>query len=369
MKISCEKYLLQAAVATVSRAAAAKSPIPALEGILLEAGAELKLTGYDLKKGIYTTVPADIEELGSAVINARFLGEVLRRLPDGIVVIEENNKAIHLRCGKSEYNFAGLETEDYPELSRVDEIQSISLPQKILKNMIDQTIFAVADNDIRPIYTGILFEVENNELTLVAVDGYRLAKRKETIDNFHMEDCKFVVPGSALTDVGRICEDSDEEVKISLGDKHVAFFIGNTVLISRRLEGEFMNYKKSIPTMFRYHIEVEREELMKVIDRVALIVKEKNANPIHMIFNENVIDCFCSTVAGKAEDSCICSGNGDGFEIGFNDRYLMDALKAAGAEKISVNLNTASSPCILEAAEGESNFTYMILPVRLRAGE
>ena len=130
-----------------------------------------------------------------------------------------------------------------------------------------------------------------------------------------------------------------------------------------------MNYKKSIPTMFRYRIEVEREELMKVIDRVALIVREKNANPVHMIFSENVIDCFCSTVAGKAEDSCICSGNGDNFEIGFNDRYLMDALKAASADKIAVNLNTASSPCILEAAEGKSNFTYMILPVRLRAGE
>ena len=190
MKISCEKYLLQQAVNTVSRAAAGKSPISALEGILIEAGQELKLTGYDLKKGIYTYVPADIEELGSAVINARFLGEILRRLPDGIVQIEENNTAIHLSCGKSEYNFAGLNPEEYPELSRVDEIQSISIPQNILKDMIDQTIFAVADNDIRPIYTGILFEVGLEVLTMVAVDGYRLAKRCEELNQAQMQPCQ-----------------------------------------------------------------------------------------------------------------------------------------------------------------------------------
>ena len=368
MKFSCEKYLLQSACGTASRAAASKSPIPALEGLLLQAADRLTVTGYDLKKGIYTQLEADVKEQGSVVVGARLFGEMIRRLPDGIVTISTDvNNNVNVKCGKSEFNFMGISPEDYPEMPVVDGVNNIALPQKILGSMINQTIFAVADNDMRPIYTGTLFDIEGEELTMVAVDGYRLAKRSEKLETAKMENCSFVVPGSALADIERICGDSEELVKISVGAKHISFSIGETVVISRRLEGEFLNYKKSIPDSFKYTVKVDRDEFMSAIDRVALIVSERNTSPVRMSFNDGNIDCLCVTPIGRAEDVCTCEGSGEGLQIGFNDRYLKDALKAAAKEELNICLNSASSPCIITAADGSKNFTYMILPVRLHA--
>ena len=368
MKFSCEKYLLQSACGTASRAAASKSPIPALEGLLLQASDRLTVTGYDLKKGIYTQLEAEVKEQGSVVVGARLFGEMIRRLPDGIVTISTDiNNNVNVKCGKSEFNFMGISPEDYPEMPVVDGVNNIALPQKILGSMINQTIFAVADNDMRPIYTGTLFDIEGEELTLVAVDGYRLAKRSEKLESARMENCSFVVPGSALADIERICGDSEELVKISVGAKHISFSIGETVVISRRLEGEFLNYKKSIPESFKYTVKVDRGEFMSAIDRVALIVSERNTSPVRMSFNDGNIDCLCVTPIGRAEDVCTCEGSGEGLQIGFNDRYLKDALKAAAKEELNVCLNSAASPCIITAADGSENFTYMILPVRLHA--
>ena len=368
MKFSCEKYLLQSACGTASRAAASKSPIPALEGLLLQASDRLTVTGYDLKKGIYTQLEAEVKEQGSVVVGARLFGEMIRRLPDGIVTISTDiNNNVNVKCGKSEFNFMGISPEDYPEMPVVDGVNNIALPQKILGSMINQTIFAVADNDMRPIYTGTLFDIEGDELTLVAVDGYRLAKRSEKLESARMENCSFVVPGSALADIERICGDSEELVKISVGAKHISFSIGETVVVSRRLEGEFLNYKKSIPESFKYTVKVDRGEFMSAIDRVALIVSERNTSPVRMSFNDGNIDCLCVTPIGRAEDVCTCEGSGEGLQIGFNDRYLKDALKAAAKEELNVCLNSAASPCIITAADGSDNFTYMILPVRLHA--
>ena len=368
MKFSCEKYLLQSACGTASRAAASKSPIPALEGLLLQASDRLTVTGYDLKKGIYTQLEAEVKEQGSVVVGARLFGEMIRRLPDGIVTISTDiNNNVNVKCGKSEFNFMGISPEDYPEMPVVDGVNNIALPQKILGSMINQTIFAVADNDMRPIYTGTLFDIEGEELTMVAVDGYRLAKRSEKLETARMENCSFVVPGSALADIERICGDSEELVKISVGAKHISFSIGETVVVSRRLEGEFLNYKKSIPESFKYTVKVDRGEFMSAIDRVALIVSERNTSPVRMSFNDGNIDCLCVTPIGRAEDVCSCEGSGEGLQIGFNDRYLKDALKAAAKEELNICLNSASSPCIITAADGSDNFTYMILPVRLHA--
>ena len=368
MKFSCEKYLLQSACGIASRAAAGKSPIPALEGLLLQASDRLTVTGYDLKKGIYTQLEAEVKEQGSVVVGARLFGEMIRRLPDGIVTISTDiNNNVNVKCGKSEFNFMGISPEDYPEMPVVDGVNNIALPQKILGSMINQTIFAVADNDMRPIYTGTLFDIEGEELTLVSVDGYRLAKRSEKLESAKMENCSFVVPGSALADIERICGDSEELVKISVGAKHISFSIGETVVVSRRLEGEFLNYKKSIPDSFKDPVKVDRGEFMSAIDRVALIVSERNTSPVRMSFNDGNIDCLCVTPIGRAEDVCTCEGSGEGLQIGFNDRYLKDALKAAAKEELNVCLNSASSPCIITAADGSDNFTYMILPVRLHA--
>jgi DNA polymerase-3 subunit beta len=368
MKFSCEKYLLQNACAVASRAAASKSPISALEGLLIQAKDKLTVTGYDLKKGIYTTAEAEIEVQGSVVVSARLFGDMIRKLPDGIVHISTDvNNNVNVKCGKSEFNFMGISAEDYPEMPKVDVVNSISLPQNVLSSMINQTIFAVADNDVRPIYTGSLFDIEGSVLNMVAVDGYRLAKRKEKLENAKMEDCSFVVPGSALNDIKGICGDGDEPVLISVGAKHISFEIGDTVVVTRRLEGEFLNYKKSIPDSFKYVVKIDRSEFMSTVERVSLIVSERNTNPVRMTFDDGNIDCLCMTPLGKAEDICSCEGTGEGLQIGFNDRYIKDALKAAGKDELNICINSASSPCIITAADGTDDFTYMILPVRLHA--
>lgn len=368
MKFTCDKYELQQAVNVCSRATAAKSPVPALEGILITAGDTLRLTGYDLKKGIYTDIDADIDVCGSIVVGARLFGEMIRRMPDGRVsFITDDNENVYLKCGKNEYKFMGISTDDYPEMPTIDNGNSMVMPMKILKSMINQTIFAVADNDVRPIYTGALFEVEEKALTIVAVDGYRLAKRVEQLNEAKYLKTSFVVPGSSLSDVEKICTEEDGNVDINVGAKHISFSIGNTVVISRRLEGEFLNYRKSIPTEFVHRITVNKSELISSIDRVGLIISEKNNSPVRMTFNDGFIYLRCVNPVGVAEDECFCSGSGNGMEIGFNNRYMIDALKASGQDKLKICINSPSSPCIIKAENESEAFTYMILPVRLKA--
>ena len=370
MNFICEKSVLQNAIATAVRAVPSKSPISTLEGILLTAKeGTLRITGYDLKKAIYTDIEADVKEEGKSVVNARFFGEMIRRLPEGPVSFDcsdENN--ITVKCGKSEYNFVGMDADEYPEMPKFNEVNNIEIPQNVLKSMINQTIFAVSKEEIRPIYTGSLFEIKENELTLVSIDGYRLARRVEKIEeNAKLQECSFVVPGFSLSDIERICEDVEDNVIISVGDKHISFSIGSTVIISRRLEGEFINHRKSVPDNFRYYVEVERQELISVIDRVALVLSEKNGNPVKMKFFDDNIQCVCTTPIGKAEDICTCRGSAEELEIGFNDRYVIEALKAADKDNLMLCLNTSSSPCVIKAADGSESFTYMILPVRLHA--
>ena len=366
MKFTIEKSVLQNAVLISARAVPSKSPISALEGLMIEAGTKITITGYDLKKAIYTTVESDIEEPGVMVVNARFFTELTRRLPDGMVtVICDDSNNINVKCGKSEYNIPGLDYSDYPEMPRFNEIKKIEIPQNILANMISRTLFAVSKEEIRPVYTGTLFEIEDDELTLVSVDGYRLARRIEKIESSRLENCSFVVPGFALSDIEKICEDSDEPAAISVGEKHISFTMGSTVVITRRLEGDFLNHKKSVPENFRFIVKVNRQEILSAIDRVSLVLSDKTGSPVRMLFEDGTIDCKCLTPVGKAEDVCLCEGSGEGIEIGFNDRYLLDALKAAEKEEILFCLNTPSSPCIIKAADGTNNFTYMILPVRL----
>ena len=336
MKFSCDKYVLQQAAASAARAAAAKSPIPTLEGLLIEAGASVRITGYDLKKAIYTTIDADIPEPGSVLIGARLFCEMLRRMPDGIVTVEAEN--------------------------------GVSLPQNLLKKMINECSFAVSTNESRPVYMGTLFEIENNVLTMVSVDGYRLALRREAVEGYG-DDCSFIVPGTALSDLERLCGDSDERVVLSVGSKHISFTVGNTVILSRRLEGDFLNYKKAIPESFRVTVKTARTDLLEVVERVSLIIDSKNNAPLRLTFRKDAIDFVCTTPLGKAADSCPCEGDGGDLEIGFNDHYLSDALKAAPADALNVCLNTGSSPCIFVPADGSDNFVYMVLPVRLRAGQ
>ena len=370
MKFTCEKALLQAAISTTSRAVSPKSSIPALEGILVEAGSELRLTGYNLETGIRTTVPADIQEEGTLVLGARLFGEIIRKLPDDMVSFQAENYMVKIKCGMSEFNILGTDPEEFPELPTVENQNSLILPQSKLKSMISQTIFAVSDNESRPIHTGSLFEVDDSGLTVVSVDGYRLSLRHEAIEKKEgAPEFSFVVPGAALSEVEKICSDVDEPASVTQGARHVMFKVGDTMLVSRRLEGEFLAYRQAIPRNNTIIVEGETRTLLSSIDRVSLIISDKLKSPLRCVFDNGVLKISTKTAIGDAYDQCPIQGDGEGLEIGFNNKYLMDALKAAPADKVRLELTTGVSPCVILPTEGEEKFLYMVLPVRLRAGE
>jgi len=371
MKFTCEKPLLLSAILTASRAAVTKSPIPLLEGLLLEAGNDtIKLTGYDLKTGIVTSVPAEVETTGGIVLNARLFGEIIRKMPGQYVTVSVNSGYVAaISSEMSDFEVLGSPTSDYPELPAVDEQDTIEISESVLKKMISQTNFAVSDNESRPIHTGALFETENGELTIVAVDGYRLALRREILDNNDVSELSFVVPGTALNEVERIISDGDGNVTIKLGTKHIIFTIDDTLLISRRLEGDFLNYKNSLPGQAKYRIKIEKDELISAVERVSLIISDKLKSPVRCIFSDDIVKLHSVSALGKASDECQVSGDGENMEIGFNDKYLLEALKAAPADDIILELNSGVTPCIISPADDSNNFLYMILPVRLKAYE
>ncbi len=369
MKFSCEKALLQAAIATASRAVSPKSSIPALEGILVEAENDLRLTGYNLETGIRTVVPADIQSKGSLVLSARLFGDIIRKLPDDVVVFSADNYMVNIKCGMSEFNILATDAEEFPELPMVEYQNTIYIQQKQLRAMIGQTLFAVSDNESRPIHTGSLFEVDETGLTIVSVDGYRLALRHEGIEQKEgAESFSFVVPGAALSEVEKICGDCEELISVTQGTRHIMFKVGDTMLVSRRLEGEFLAYRNAIPRNNTIKVEGDTKALLASIDRVSLIISDKLKSPLRCIFDDGLLRISTKTAIGDANDQCPIVGDGTGLEIGFNNKYLMDALKAAPAERVRLELTTGVAPCVILPVEGEpENFLYMVLPVRLKA--
>lgn len=371
MKFTVEKNLLQSAITTASRASAVKSAVPALEGLLIEAtDSKVKISGYDLKTGIITTVPADVVTEGSIVLSAKLFGEIIRKLPDNIVSFSsDDNLMTKIDCGMSEFQILGTSSTDYPDLPIVDYQKSLALSEKNLKNMIAQTNFAVSDNESRPIFTGALFEAEKGLLTMVAIDGFRLALRREQLVTSDMSTLSFVVPGSALSEVEKILSDSENLVSIMLGSKHIMFVIGGTVLISRRLEGEFYNYKITTQQVGKYSILADRRAIVDAVERVSLIISDKLKSPVRCTFDDGVLRFLTNTALGRASDECVVKGDGEGLEIGFNNRYLIEALKAAPADQIQINISSGTSQCTIVPADGSSNFLYMVLPVRLSANQ
>jgi len=368
MKFSCEKALLQAAVATASRTVSQKSSIPALEGILIEAGSVLRLTGYNLETGVRTVVPADITQSGSLVLSARLFGEIVRKMPDDIVYFSADNYMVNVRCGMSEFNILGTDPEEFPELPVVDDLNSFSIEQEALRSMISQTLFAVSDNESRPVHTGSLFEVEGDQLTVVSVDGYRLALRREKIgEKKGLDAFSFVVPGSALSEAEKICAGGEKPITVIQGARHVMFDTGDTILVSRRLEGEFLAWRNAIPKNSTIKVEGDKRALLASIDRVSLIISDKLKSPLRCVFDDGLLSITTKTGIGDAADQCPIDGNGGGLEIGFNNKYLMDALKAAPADRVRLEMSSGVAPCIILPAEGEENFVYMVLPVRLKA--
>lgn len=370
MKFSCEKALLQAVLGTASRAVASKSSIPALEGLFLHADRQLTVSGYNMQTGIRAKVSADITEAGDIVLNARLFGEIVRKLPDDVITFSSDDRMmVHLRCGDADFDILGLSAADYPELPEVEDEYGFSIQQKVLKAMIDETAFAVSTNESRPVHTGSLFEISDQGLTMVSVDGFRLAIRKEPLENIEGGGFSFVAPGTALNEVKSICGDVEDLAAVTLGKRHILFEVGDTQLICRRLEGEFLDYRNAVPRRNPITVIADTKALIESIDRVSVVISEKLKSPVRCIFDEDRVLLSAKTGNGEAKDVCRVSGSGGGLEIGFNNRYLMEALKYAPADTVRLELNTGVSPCVIVPTEGEENFLYMVLPVRLKASE
>lgn len=370
MKFSCEKSILQDAIATASRAVTNKSPIALLEGLLMTAKEQLTLCGFDMSMGIRVSIDASIVTPGSIVLNARLLGDIIRKLPNDTIYFETDDKLLTtIKCGRAVFNLIASDASDFPQMPEVDKTSAfIHIPEKTLKSMISQTIFAVSDNESKPIHTGCLFETSGEKLNVAAVDGYRLSVRREILEEPCKSELRFVVPGSALREVERILGEADTNVAIYPDAKHILFEIGSTMLISRLIEGEFLNYQAAIPQNNEYEITIQSREMITCVERVSLIVSEKLKNPVRMAFSGDTLKMSCITAIGKSYDEIPYQGHVENLEIGFNNRYVLDALRACPEGDVKISLKGSLNPMVITPAEGNS-FTYLVLPVRLKANE
>ena len=296
-------------------------------------------------------------------IGIRIFGRTNR----GILVTTEGNEFLgYARQVVEQYR---LMEQRYVEKTQTKKRFAVSMQQKVLRSMIEEVAFAVSTNESRPVHTGALFEIADMSLSMVAVDGFRLAFRREKLEKLEGGAFSFVCPGSALSEVKSICGDTEDLVTVTLGKRHILFEIGDTQLICRRLEGEFLDYKNAIPRKNPIQIVAETKALIESIDRVSVVISDKLKSPVRCLFDHDKVMLSAKTGNGEAKDVCRVSGDGDKLEIGFNNRYLMEALRYAPADKVKIELNTGVSPAIIVPVEGEENFLYMVLPVRLKSAE
>lgn len=369
MRFSCEKSILADMINQTQRAVSTKSTIPALEGILIQADRLLTLTGFDLEVGIRTSSEASIEEPGAVVVNARLFSDIIRKLPDHMITVACDDKLyVTITCGPSVFNLIGMAASDFPELPMVQKERYTTLPQNLLKSIIEGTIFSASENDSRPIITGCLFKITGEELIVVALDSFRLAIRTEHVKRENStENLSFVVPAKALREVSRFLSDSDDNINLSISRRNIAFELENTTLTSRLLEGEFLNYQNAIPASSPKSIYVNTADLIDSLERVSLITNDKLKNFVHCTFEGNILKLKCTTAVGQAYDECYIDPiEGDDLTIGFNSRYLLDALRACREDVVKIELNTPTSPCLIKPKEG-NQYLYLILPVRLKA--
>lgn len=368
MHVTCDKNALSDALSVCVHAVASKSPIPALEGVLFSVDKEkITLSGYNTQMSIQKTVECQTEEEGQCVLSARIFFDIVRKLHGDQVEIHVNKDLnATIRCGKSVFNLKAEDAQEYPDLPQVNRSRGIKLPAKLLRQMIGDTIFAISTNENKPVHTGSLFEIEGDIFRLISVDGYRLAVRKEAVESFGDSAFKFVVPGTTLKELARILPDSDDPVAVYPESKHGLFEFSETVMTTRLLEGEFLNYRTAVPSDMPIRLTINKSELTDAVERVSLIISERLKNPVRCLFEEDTLKLSCTTALGKSYDVVTIPFMSDRIEIGFNNRYLLDALKACPDEEVVLELKSGLSPCLLKPMEGDS-FLFLILPVRLKA--
>jgi len=367
MRFTCEKSWLLQGLNIAGRTVAQKSSLSVIEGILCRAGQGLSLTGYNMETAITYQIDADVADSGECILPAKLFGDIIRRLPEGpVTVVVDDNYKVSIRAGFASFTISAEAADDYPELPDVGDGRAIRIPQSALKDLISGTIFAVSENQGRPIHTGVKFEVTDDSVSAIAVDGFRLARRTYHPEEGIGRNLSFVVPAAGLKEVEKILTDSDEDVAFTLGSKHILFQIGGATLVCRLLEGEFLDWRRVVPTNCPIKLVAHVSDLSSSVDRVGLIVSEKYKSPIRCTFSNQVLNMRTSTTIGAAEDRCAIAGDGKELEIGFNVRYMADALRAVPSEEVTLELTNGLSPIVLTPVDDKQDFAYMILPVRIK---
>ena len=366
MRFTCEKSMLVTGLNITGRTVAQKSSLSVIEGILCRAGVGLSLTGYNMETAITYEIDAEVTDAGTCILPARLFGDIIRRLPEGpVTVVVDDNYKVSIRSGYASFTISAESAEDYPELPDVGSGKSVRIPQNALKELISGTIFAVSENQGRPIHTGVKFEVEDDCISAIAVDGFRLARRTYHPENPIGRTMNFVVPAQALKEVEKILTDSEEDAAFTLGEKHILYQMGSATVTCRLLEGDFLNWKKVVPTNCPIKLTAHVSDLASSIERVGLIVSEKYKSPVRCVFGNQVLHLRTNTTIGAAEDQCAIAGDGKELEIGFNVRYLADALRVIPSEEVVLELTNGLSPIVLTPAEDKYDYAYMVLPVRI----
>ena len=368
MRFTCEKSILMQGLNIAGRTVAQKSSLSAIEGILCRAGSGsgLTLTGYNMETAITYQITADVTDDGECVLPKLF-SDIIRRLPEGpVTVVVDESYRVSIRSGYSSFTISAESADEYPDLPDVSTGHAIRIPQNKLKELISGTIFAVADNQARPIHNGVKFEVTPDSVTAVAVDGFRLARRTYHPEEPTGRELSFVVPATGLKEVEKILTDTDAPAGFTLGPKHIMYQLGDAVLVCRLLEGDFLDWRRVVPTGCPIKLVASVYELAASVDRVGLIVSEKYKSPIRCVFGNQELQMRTSTTIGSAEDRCSYAGDGQELEIGFNVRYMADALRAVPAEDVTLELTNGLSPIVLTPVDDKEDFAYMILPVRIK---
>lgn len=368
MKIICTKSNLVKGVNIVSKAVPSKTTMPILECILIDATTNIiKLTANDMELGIETVVDGSILQKGVIAIDAKIFSEIVRKLPDNEVVIEsDSNLQTTITCEKAKFNISAKSGEDFSYLPYVEKTDVITLSQFTLKEIIRQTIFSIADNDSNKLMTGELFQIYDNMLKVVSLDGHRISIRKTELKNSY-QSRKVVVPGKTLMEVSKILSgEAESEVNIVFTNNHIVFEFDNTVVVSRLIEGEYFRIDQMLSSDYETKVKINKKEFLSCIDRATLLVKEGDKKPIIINILDEVMELRIKSQIGSMNEEIMISKEGKDLLIGFNPKFLIDALRVIDDEEVTLYLMNPKAPCFIK--DENENYIYLILPVNFNAG-
>lgn len=368
MIFSVDRILFLEAVSRLQRVVSSKSALPVLEGILISAEQEqLTLAAYNLEISMKKVIPAKSEETGDIVLTASLLADILRRINAETIELESDEKLnCHIRGGDAVFDIMGMAAMDFPEMPSVSDGTKISLSGELFGEMVAGTLFAVAQTEgTRPILMGVNISVHEKMLQFVAIDGYRLAIRREPVDLDG--DAEMVITGRAVSEVAKLIDENTENIEILIGKRLVSFVIDGYVFICRLMDGEFVNYQKTIPTEFSQSVNISRSALLNIVERVSLLINDSFSTPIRCNFEADKVIFNCATAKGRATENFAVALNGEPFQIGLNSRYLTEALRAVPEDRLQIRFKGANAGVVLRSdEENNDRYLYMIMPMRLK---